>query len=433
MQRWPVWLSCLFWLLLPELCLAQSEETIVVDNGNLEIPVQRYPAFADDAPILLWLPSSRGTSHMQAITATALGDIDIETWVVDLHSAYFVDTGRDSAEQFKTKDIAELIQFASERTSRKVYLLGTDSGALPVLRGIALAQQNTANSNSPSKIGGAILFHPSLMYPSSLPGSAASYRPIAKNSSIPIYYFQPSISTKQWHSQELIEVLRAGGSEVFFHPLPEILAGFHLRPDDDLRDIDIAQREMLPEMLKQAIQLLSIQTTPLAPKPVNNTQTAKNNRQRFGLKQLSGQNAKQLNLIDLKSKTVAVDYAQNQLSLISFWASWCEPCIKELPALARLSKDYTSKQLQIITINVGESKADIDKAIERFDMAPYLNLRDPQGEAMKDWNVYGFPSNFLVTQAGKLSHGSFGAIEWDEPENRKLIDSLLDAQTIAFQ
>lgn len=409
---------------MPVLCWAQTEETIVVDNGNLEIPIQRYAAFADDAPILLWLPSSRGTSRMQAITATALGDIDIETWVVDLHLAYFVDEGRDSTEHFKAKDIAELIQIAGEKTSRKVYLLGTDSGALPVLKGIAQAQQNAAQANTKLNIGGAILFHPSLTYPSSIPGSNASYRPIAKSSTIPIYYFQPSISTKQWHSQEIVKVLQTGGSEVFFHPLPEVVAGFHLRPNDDLSDADIAQRETLPKLLKQAMQLLSIQATPPAPKALNAGQTTANSN-RFGLKQLKAQAAKPLKMANLRSETIDVDYTQNKLSLLSFWTSWCEPCIKELPALARLSKDYAAQGLQIITVNVGEPRADIEKAIKRFDMSSYLNLVDPEGITMKDWNVYGFPSNFLINQAGLLSYGSFGAVEWDELENRQIVESLL--------
>jgi thiol-disulfide isomerase/thioredoxin len=421
MQRSLTWLT---WLCIPALGWAQTEQTIVVDNGDLEIPIQRYAAFADDAPILLWLPSSRGTSRMQAITATTLGDIDVETWVVDLHLAYFVDEGRDSTEHFKAKDIAELIQIAGEKTSRKVYLLGTDSGALPVLKGIAQAQQNAAQANTRLNIGGAILFHPSLTYPSNIPGSNASYRPIAKNSTIPIYYFQPSISTKQWHSQEIVKVLQTGGSEVFFHPLPQVVAGFHLRPDDDLSDADIAQRETLPKLLKQAMQLLSIQATPPAPKVLNAGQTTANSN-RFGLKQLKAHAAKPLKMANLKSETIDVDYTQNKLSLVSFWTSWCEPCIKELPALARLSKDYAPQGLQIITINVAEPKADIEKAIKRFDMSSYLNLLDPEGITMKDWNVYGFPSNFLINQAGLLSYGSFGAVEWDEPENRQIVESLL--------
>lgn len=404
---------------------AQTELNIVVDDGQLEIPIKRYAAFNQEAPILLWLPSSYGTSPKQAITASALGDIDIETWVVDLHLAYFIDEGRSSIQHFKAADIAELIQQAAEKTSKKVYLLGTDSGAIPVLEGIALAQQTAVQNATKLRVGGALLFHPALAFPTRIPGANARYQPIAQNSSIPIYYFQPEISTKQWHSDEIISTLRTGGSNIFFHPLPGVAAGFHLRPDDELTDKDLAKREVLPGLIKKAIGILSIQAAPSPPKAISAEPAPDKPQQRFGLKQLEAADAHALQLIDLQAKVTNIDYAQNNLSLISFWASWCEPCIKELPALARLNTDYAPKGLKIITINVGESSADIQKAIDTFKMSPYLNLRDPEGKTMKDWNVYGFPSNFLVDQAGILRYGSFGAVEWDEAENRQLIDSLL--------
>ncbi len=397
----------------------------MVDAGLTEIPIQRYAANIDNAPILLWLPASRGTSPMQGITASALGAKNIETWVVDLHLAYFLDEGRGSTEQFKPADIAELISIASQRTDKKVYLMSTDTGAVPLLEGIALAQRKAAQVGSKAKIGGALLFHPALAYPVSNPGTKATFRPIAKNSTIPIYYFQPSISTKQWHSQEIIEVLESGGSPVFFHPLPGVVAGFHLRPEDHLSEIDIAQRAELPEMIRRAVSILSMQKTPTAPKALATVQKSAANKQRFGLKQLNDIKAKPLALIDMQSTPIVIDYSQYALSLVSFWAGWCEPCIKELPAIDRLHRDYDSKGLQIITINVGESVQEIEKVMQEFDMSAYINLRDPEGKTMKVWNVYGFPTNFLVDQNGTLSYGSFGAVEWDEQQNRQFIDALL--------
>jgi thiol-disulfide isomerase/thioredoxin len=412
---------CLLWV---SQTWAQIEESIAI-NDDLDIPVTRYEAFADDAPILLWLPSSRGTSSKQAITAGALGDLDIETWIVDLHTAYFVDTGRGSVQHFQAQDIADLIRLAAKQTPRKVYVMTTDGVAKPGLEGIALYQQQAAQSGEKSAVGGAILFHPNLNYPAIEPGMPVSYVPIASNSTIPVYFIQPTISTKQWRSLELQEILQSGGSPVFMHPMPGIHAGFHMRPDEDLNEADFAQRERLPKDLKTAIKLLSLQSAVAAPEDISTrVETSKTKRQ-YGLNELKNRTALPLVLDNLDSQLVEVDYAKNQLSLVSFWASWCEPCIKELPSLKRLHDDYVDKGLRIITVNIGEEKQAIEQAVERFAMSDYTNLLDPEGIAMNAWHVYGYPSNFLITSDGAMDYGSIGGVEWDEAEVREIIEKLL--------
>jgi thiol-disulfide isomerase/thioredoxin len=422
-----LWL--ILWLSLTTPAWAQIEESINI-NDDLDIPVMRYEAFAEEAPILLWLPSSRGTSDSQAITASALGDLDIETWVVDLHTAYFVDAGRSSVQHFKAQDIADLIEAAAERARKKVYLIATDSVAKPALEGVARHQRQAALSGKSSDVGGVILFHPGLSYPTIEPGRPVHYVSVAKNSTIPIYYIQPSISTKQWQSLEIQETLQSGGSPVFLHPMPGISAGFHMRPDEDLSDADFAQRKRLPEDLKRAIKLLSSHATATPPKSFSTSSYRSDNTRRYGLQALrepDGQNrtALPLTLIDLQSQNIPVDYAENKISLISFWTSWCDPCRDELPSLKRLYDDFHDKGLRVITINVGESRGEIQLAIKEFSMSGYTNLHDPAGETMNAWNVHGYPTNFLVTASGVLSHGSIGGVAWDDAEVRTVIESLL--------
>ena len=373
----------------------------------------------------MWLPSSRGISNKQAITAGALGDIDIETWVVDLHTAYFVDTGRRSVQHFMAQDIADLIQVAAARTSQKVYLMATDGVAKPALEGIALSQQQAAQSGRELSVGGAILFHPNLSYPATEPGKPVRYLPVTLNSTIPIYFIQPSISTRQWRSLALQKALQSGGSPVYMHAMPGVNAGFHMRPDEDLNDADFEQRQRLPKDLKTAITLLSSQAAVSAPEKVSFKPEAPKSKRRYGLNDLNDRPALPLALENLDERLIKVDYAENKLSLVSFWASWCEPCIKELPSLKRLSDDYADKGLRIVTVNIGETNMTIREAIDTFSMEAYINLRDPEGVAMNAWHVYGYPSNFLITSEGVMSHGSIGGVEWDAAEVRNIIDELL--------
>ena len=404
---------------------AQIEESILLNEGELDIPVYRYPASGSKAPLVLWLPSSHGTSPKQNITAQGLAELGVETWIVDLHLAYFVDPGRASIEEFKAKDIAQLLRYASGENQRKIYVMSSDAGAISALRGIALYQQQTASSGETLLLAGAILFEPKLNFPANAPGEAPQYLPIAHNSTIPIYYIQPGNSTRQWRRNEIVEILQSGGSQVFLRAMPDVVSGFQQRPNEDLNDVDIAQRAKLPAEIKRAVQILAVQTTPKPPSPVSLATAPESAKPVFGLSKLPGKSALPLAMIDSQGQEQSINYLDHTLSLVSFWASWCQPCIVELPALKRLHDDYAKQGLSIITINVGESKQAMQSAIERFAMQGYTNLSDPEGETMKAWNVLGFPTNFLVSTDGTLSHGSFGAVEWDATEVRTLIDQQL--------
>ena len=59
-------------------------------------------------------------------------------------------------------------------------------------------------------------------------------------------------------------------------------------------------------------------------------------------------------------------------------------------------------------------------------MADYTNLSDPDSDTMNDWNIYAFPTNFLVTRAGVQSFGSIGGVDWDDPDVRNTVASLLE-------
>lgn len=419
-------LLLLFSFILSMPVQAQIEESILLNEGELDIPVFRYPTNKSNAPLILWLPSSHGSSPNQAMTARGLAELGIETWIVDLHLAYFVDPGRASIEHFKARDIAQLLHYATGEKLRKIYVMSSGAGAIAALRGIALYQQQTAQAGNDLPLAGAILFEPILNYPANAPGEDPKYLPIAHNSSIPIYYIQPGNSTRQWRRNEIVEILQGGGSQVFLRALPGVASGFQQRPDEDLNEVDIAQRAKLPLEIKRAAQILAVQVTPEPPAPVTLATAPATAKPVFGLSKLPGKAALPLIMTDTNGQQHSINYSGHALSLVSFWASWCQPCILELPALKRLHDDYEKKGLSIITINVGESAPAMQAAIDRFSMQAYTNLSDPEGKTMKAWNVLGFPTNFLVSADGTLSHGSFGAVEWDATEVRALIDQQLE-------
>jgi len=96
--------------------------------------------------------------------------------------------------------------------------------------------------------------------------------------------------------------------------------------------------------------------------------------------------------------------------LLNFWASWCEPCRAEMPALQTLA-ERESAHLAVLTINLKESP----ETIARFVQATGLTLpvlRDPQGEVARAWGIRIYPSTVLLDRQGTPRGTVRGALDW---------------------
>jgi thiol-disulfide isomerase/thioredoxin len=110
--------------------------------------------------------------------------------------------------------------------------------------------------------------------------------------------------------------------------------------------------------------------------------------------------------------------------LINFWATWCEPCRAEMPALQRVADRHGSARLLVLAVNFKEPPA---RAI-RFARDSRLTLPvllDLEGKAAARWGVRIFPTTLLIDSRGRPRQRVRGELEWDGPVAGDLIRGLL--------
>jgi thiol-disulfide isomerase/thioredoxin len=96
---------------------------------------------------------------------------------------------------------------------------------------------------------------------------------------------------------------------------------------------------------------------------------------------------------------------QGKVVLINFWTSWCDPCKREVPIMEKLNKEFRSKGLVVLGVNVGEDKEAVDKAHLAY---PSLQL-DADDEALKTLSVHAYPTLVLIDRTGKVALYDVGA------------------------
>ena len=116
-----------------------------------------------------------------------------------------------------------------------------------------------------------------------------------------------------------------------------------------------------------------------------------------------------------------------QAVLLNFWASWCEPCRAEMPALQRLSERYAQRGLQVLAVNFREPADTVRRFVSTTGMTLPV-LLDADGAAAKSLGIGIFPTTVVMDRRGRIQWTVRGECAWDqEPATRWLRDVLQSA------
>lgn len=116
------------------------------------------------------------------------------------------------------------------------------------------------------------------------------------------------------------------------------------------------------------------------------------------------------------------DFA-GRVVLVNFWATWCAPCVAEMPSLQRLRDRFGAASLDIVGVNFQENAARIEPFVQRLGLT-FPIVRDHDGALRKAWRVNVFPSTFVVAPDGRVAFVVTGEIDWDDPTVESRLRSL---------
>ena len=126
-------------------------------------------------------------------------------------------------------------------------------------------------------------------------------------------------------------------------------------------------------------------------------------------------------LEDLEGKSFNYASTTNKVVLINFWATWCPPCIAEMPNLEKLHNDYKDKIVFLFVSN--EDNEIISKFVNKNEYS--FKVHRSISEYPKDFNVSSIPRTFLIDKMGNIVIDKTGAANWNSEKVRRQIDELL--------
>jgi thiol-disulfide isomerase/thioredoxin len=113
---------------------------------------------------------------------------------------------------------------------------------------------------------------------------------------------------------------------------------------------------------------------------------------------------------------------KGKVVLVNFWATWCAPCVAEMPALDRLQKELGGGDFEVVAVSVDrEGMKPVEPFLARYQLAalaPYLN---PDASLLRAFGEKTLPATYIIGRDGRAVGRMEGAAEWDSADGKRLI------------
>lgn len=135
-------------------------------------------------------------------------------------------------------------------------------------------------------------------------------------------------------------------------------------------------------------------------------------------------NTPALALKDLDGKQHQLADYRGKVVVLNFWATWCGPCVQEMPSLQNLAKRMSGEQFALLTVNFGEKPARIKPFLKKIRVDLPV-LVDPDMRVSRSWVTKGLPTTFIIGPDQKIKYRLLGEMKWDAPAVEQKIRQLL--------
>ena len=127
---------------------------------------------------------------------------------------------------------------------------------------------------------------------------------------------------------------------------------------------------------------------------------------------VAGDLAPDFELEDTKGNKVTLSDLRGKIVLVNFWATWCPPCLEEMPSMERLNEVLAGDDFVMLAVNTEANGRSVVPAF--LEKTPYTFpiLYDDKGVVQKQYGVFKFPESFIIQKDGTVAEKIIGPLDW---------------------
>jgi cytochrome c biogenesis protein CcmG, thiol:disulfide interchange protein DsbE len=138
----------------------------------------------------------------------------------------------------------------------------------------------------------------------------------------------------------------------------------------------------------------------------------------------AGDKAPDFSIASDNGRTITARDFGGKLLLLNFWATWCPPCIEEIPGLNEMARQLGPRGLVILGVSVDKDEAAYKQFLAKSPLA-YLTARDPSESINLSYGTIQYPESYLIDRNGKVLEKYISSQRWASPQMIEHVQSLL--------
>jgi peroxiredoxin len=116
------------------------------------------------------------------------------------------------------------------------------------------------------------------------------------------------------------------------------------------------------------------------------------------------------------SKRVSLHDLRGKVVVLNFWATWCPPCVEEMPSLIAMQNQMKDR-VTVLAVSTDDSDREYRRFVEEHGLTPtLLTIRDDAKQSNRLYGSFRFPETYVIDRQGVLRRKFIGPVDWTKPE-----------------
>jgi cytochrome c biogenesis protein CcmG/thiol:disulfide interchange protein DsbE len=121
--------------------------------------------------------------------------------------------------------------------------------------------------------------------------------------------------------------------------------------------------------------------------------------------------------------TVSLESLRGRVVVLNFWATWCPPCVDELPSLMAMQARLRDRGVTVLAVSLDSNQEQYLKFLHDHNV-DLLTVRDPQQKSNALYGTFAFPETYIIDPQGVVRRKFIGPVDWTKPEIMEYLGKL---------
>jgi cytochrome c biogenesis protein CcmG, thiol:disulfide interchange protein DsbE len=125
---------------------------------------------------------------------------------------------------------------------------------------------------------------------------------------------------------------------------------------------------------------------------------------------------------DSQSK-ITLSQFHGQVVVLNFWATWCAPCVEEMPSLVEMQRRMKAKGITVLAVSMDVDESAYKQFIKEHNVN-LLTVRDPDHKSSELYGTFKYPETYVIDRGGVMRRKFIGAVDWTQPDITEFLGKL---------